>query len=224
MRVRNVGTTHPVPSPQAPEARRGNRGTGRSPGGPALAVASRSPQLRGGRGPRPRPPADSRRPHLALGLPAPRAAPSRPGPPCAGPENAAPPPAPTGIIAAPSAAPSPPDRTPLRPLHRPRARCGALRPGCGKTEAAESRAALARPVAPPRVPRRRPSAAAAATAEAGRLPPPARLTPQAAQAPPHAPPPPAYATSDWSGEGGGLKRAWLIRCGQVRARSCASAL
>lgn len=177
--------------------RRGNRGTGRWPGGAVHAAAPRSPQPCGGRSPcrRPRPrslsrpPADSRRPHLPLRSLALHARP--PLPPCRarlarGPGNEAPPPAPTGIIAAPSAAPAPPDRTPLRPPHRPRTRCGALRPGCGEAAAAESRAALARPVAPPRVPRRRPSAAATASAEAGRLPPPTRLTPQAVEAPPHA--------------------------------------
>ncbi|XP_063118779.1 atherin-like [Rattus norvegicus] len=195
---------------------RGNRGTGRWPGGAVRmrcspgAADSPAEAARPVRDPaHARPPADSRRPHLPLRPPALRARPPLPLCPARlvrAPGNAAPPPAPTGIIAAPSAAPAPPDRTPLRPPHRPRTRCGALRPGCGEAAAAESHAALARPVAPPREPRRRPSAATAASAEAGRLPPPTRLTPAGCGGPAlRVAPPPAYATHDWSGGGGGIK-------------------
>lgn len=181
-----MGTPHPgAIAEDSHGAKRKSRhgslaGRGQTRRSPAQPAALRRPRT-GSRDPaHARPLADSRRPHLPLGLPALRARQSLPLCPARlarGPGNAAPPPAPTGIIAPPSAAPSPPDRTPLRPPHRPRTRCGALRPGCGEAAAAESRAALARPVAPPRVPRRRPSAAAAAaSAGAGRLPPPARLT------------------------------------------------
>lgn len=112
-------------------------------------------------------------------------------------EEAPPSPAPTGIILARSAADPPsPDRTlalspSLRPPHRPRARRCALRSGLGEAAAAAGCGGLVRPVAPRAgVLRRRPGpAAAAASAEAGRLPPPAGLAPQAAQAPPHASPP-----------------------------------
>lgn len=223
-----------VPSPRTPTAPRGNRGTGRSPGGAKHAAAQRSLQLCGGRAPGPATP-----PTPARSLTA--AAPTCPSacPPCA--------PASRFLSAQPASRggrgtrhrrPHPPASSRRRPPH-PRRLTGRLSgrltgralaaAPCGP---AVARRRLRRAAQPLPVLSHRPACRVAVPQPP---PPPPLLEPAAFRHPLGSPwglhrprparrPPSAYATSDWSDAGGASEWAGRFRSGQVRARSCASAL